>query len=156
MTLKVYFGCSMRGGYPNVSFEDLAEIARVIEDLGFYLESHHQTDKKYISHEEHVHNKKHETIIHDRDYDWMKEADIGIFEISNHSLGTGAEISDMIHMGKPVLCLYKHGLKDKVSRYVMGKHGSHHVSTKFEVYEYQTIGDAKYGIKKFVNNLNNH
>ena len=65
----------MRGGYPNVSFEDLAEIARVIEESGLHLESHHQTSKKYISHEENIHNKKHETIIHDRDYEWMKEAE---------------------------------------------------------------------------------
>ena len=146
----------MRGGYPNVSFEDLAEIAREIESLGFHLESHHQTDKNYISKDEKHHEKSYETKIHDKDYKWLTESEVGIFEISNHSLGTGAEISDMIHLKKPVLCLYKHGIRDKVSRYILGKHKSEFVTTPFEVYEYQTLGDAKYAIKKFINDLRNN
>lgn len=149
MTLKVYFGCSMRGGYPNVSLLELSKIPLAIEALGHKLESHHQTDKDYIEHDA----RRHENIIHDRDFEWLKKADLGIFEISNPSLGTGAEISDMVHLGKPVLCLYKRGLKDKISKYVLGKHGSKHITTKFESYEYDTLGDAKYAIKKFIDSL---
>lgn len=149
MTLNVYYGCSMRGGYPNVCFDDLAEIARVIEKLGFHLESRHQTSVDYIEHDK----RRHDNIIHDKDYTWLKEADFGVFEISNPSLGTGAEISDMIHMGKPVLCLYRREFKDKVSKYITGKHGSHHVLTKMECYEYHSIGEAMFAIKKFASEI---
>ena len=98
---KVYFGCSMRGGYPNVSLYELSRIVEAIEDLGHVLASKHQTNKKISS------DKNKETLIHDRDYEWMRQSDVGVFEISNPSLGTGAEISDMANMRKPVLCLYK-------------------------------------------------
>jgi hypothetical protein len=61
----------------------------------------------------------------------------------------GAEISDMVSLKKPVLCLYKKGVK-KISRYITGKVGSKYLHTPYEVYEYQTLGEAKYAIKSFI------
>jgi len=39
-------------------------------------------------------------FIHDRDFQWLLESDVGVFEISNPSLGVGSEISDMIYARK--------------------------------------------------------
>ncbi len=144
--LKIYFGSSIRGGHPHVTKEELAHIVHEIKDLGYELMSEHSTKKGIVDEEK----KKEDTFIHDRDYEWMKKADLGIFEISNPSLGTGAEISDMIRLRKPVLCLYKRGLDNGVSAYVLGKQGSKFVDTVFVCYEYHSLGEAKYAIKNFV------
>lgn len=82
---KIFFGCSMRGGYANASREELVKLRNSIEELGLELVSRHQL-KEGIFEEE---NKLASEEIHDRDYNWLREADAGIFEISNPSLGTG-------------------------------------------------------------------
>ena len=75
---------------------------------------------------------------------------IGIFEISNPSLGVGGEISDMIHLGRPVLRLLRKGLEKSVSAYTQGKQGSNYVTTPFECYAYKSAEDAKEKIKSFI------
>ena len=80
----------------------------------------------------------------------MLEADVGIFEISNPSLGVGGEISDMIHLKRPVLCLFKKGLEKEVSAYTQGKQGSRYVSTHFECYAYESPEDAREKIDRFI------
>jgi len=144
--VKIFFGCSMRGGHDEVSKKELVKFPDIIEELGFELASKHQTQPGIIKRE----NKLTKTAIHDRDYNWLIESDIGIFEISNPSLGVGGEISDMIHLSKPVLCLFKKGLKDKVSAYIQGKKSSQHVKVSFECYSYENLEDAKNKIKQFV------
>jgi len=144
--IKIFFGCSMRGGYETVSREELAKFPEIIEKLGYELASKHQTKESIIQEED----KLTTTDIHDRDYEWIMNSDVGIFEITNGSVGTGEEISDMIHLGKPVLCLYKKALKNKVSAYGRGKHGSKYVKTPFECYDYQTLEDAKDKIQQFL------
>ena len=143
--VKIFFGCSMRGGYSNVSVEELAKIPDIIEELGHELASRHQT-KPGIIKEEH---KRKPPFIHDRDYGWEMESHIGIFEVSNPSLGAGGEISDMVHMGKPVLCLFKKGLEETVSNYIQGKQGSYFVKTPFECHAYETLGELKEKIREF-------
>lgn len=144
--VKVYFGCAIRGGTPNVTREEIAHIAHEIKDLGHSLMSEHAVSKGVIDSEK----TKKNIFIHDRDYAWMKKADVGIFEISNPSLGVGAEISDMIKLKKPVLCLYKRGLDNNVSAYIIGKQGSKFVKTPFICHEYHSLGEAKYYVKRFV------
>ncbi len=139
--VKIYFGCSIRGGHSNVSIEELAYIVHEIKALGYTLMSELSENGNFIVDKD--------AEVHDLDYGWMKDADAGIFEISNPSLGVGAEVSDMVTLKKPVLCLYKKGVK-KISRYIIGKMNSKYVKSPVEVYEYQTLGEAKYAIKKFM------
>ncbi|MFA4855090.1 MAG: nucleoside 2-deoxyribosyltransferase [archaeon] len=143
--LKIFFGCSMRGGYANASREELIQIQGAIKELGFRLATEHQT-KEGIFEEE---SRLNDAQIHDRDFKWLQESDIGIFEISNPSLGVGGEITDIVHLGKPVLCLFKKHLGKAVSAYIKGKQGSKFVKTPFECRPYQTIGEAKEIIRKF-------
>ena len=144
--VKIFFGCSMRGGYANLSQEKLSKFPNIIEELGHELSSRHQTQPGIVQEE----NKLTKTAIHDRDYKWIIESDMGVFEISNASLGVGGEISDMIHLGKPILCLFKKGLGDKVSAYIQGKMGSCYVKGVLECHSYETLDEAKEIIKKFV------
>jgi len=142
---EFFFGCSMRGGYGEVSKDQLAQIPDIIEELGHQLASRHQTRDWETSE-----IPLSPTQIHDRDYAWLIGSEAGVFEISNPSLGVGGEISDLIHLGKPVLCLLKKGLEDKVSAYTRGKQGSQHVKTLFEVHTYETTADMAIIIKNFL------
>ena len=142
---KVFFGCSMRGGYANAGREELLKLRDIIEQLGHELISNHQLREKIIRKEIKLATEE----IHDRDFEWLKDADVGIFEISNPSLGVGSEISDMVHLGKPILCLFKKKLGDSVSAYIRGKQGSKFVKTAFEHHGYGTLAEAKDFIKAF-------
>ena len=127
---------------------ELAKIPKIIETLGCKLVSKHQT-QDWIKSEAKLTN----TEIHDRDYDWEIESDCGIFEISNPSLGVGAEISDMITFKKPILCLFKKGLEKEVSAYIQGKKGSKYIKSIFECNSYESLEDLKNIIQKFVNSI---
>jgi hypothetical protein len=142
----VYFGCSMLGGYAAVSREEVARLQQRIAELGYRLASHHQTQPGVLEREA----KLEPSLIHDRDYRWLLDSDVGIFEISNPSLGAGSEISDMIYAGKPVLMLFKHGLEDKISSYIRGKVGSRYVSCPIECGAYRDLDDAADRIRVFI------
>jgi len=146
MRLKIYFGCAMLGGYPNIPIEDLSQFPQLIRSLGCELASDHQTRRGVVEAE----NKLQPVYIHDRDYSWLLESDAGIFEISNPSLGVGSEISDMIHVGKPVLLLYRQELEDKVSMYIRGKYGSKYVNSPVVCRPYKDMQAAKEHISEFL------
>jgi hypothetical protein len=78
------------------------------------------------------------------------ESDLGIFEISNPSLGVGGEISDMIHMGKPVLLLFSKSSEEKVSAYIRGKCGSSFVNSPLDCVAYQDLEQARESIRRFI------
>lgn len=138
----------MRGGFNLVSQEDLRRIQMSVKDLGHQLVTEHQTSPTFEADESLYTN----TQIHDRDYGYLLKAKLGIFEISNPSLGVGGEISDMIHLGKPVLCLLKKGLEGSVSAYTQGKQGSKYITTPVECYPYESVEDAKNKMRQFIGN----
>ncbi len=109
----------MRGGYSRVTQAELRKIPDIIEELGFELISRHQTQEDFIRSE----SRLTERQIHDRDYRWLVDADSVIAEITNPSLGVGAEIADAIHLEIPVLAVYKREYDDQISAYIRGKAG---------------------------------
>jgi len=144
--IVVYFGCSMLGGYTLVSREDIAGFPKLIQSLGYRLASDHQLQPGVLEREA----KLEPAFIHDRDYQWLLDSHVGVFEISNPSLGVGSEISDMIYAGKPILMLFKHGLEDKISAYLRGKAGSKYVTCRVECHPYLDLEDAGAKITKFI------
>lgn len=142
---KVFFGCAMRAGYANASRQTLLGVRNAIEELGHELASKHQLEQGIVE-REHLKSPK---FVHDRDYKWLEEADLGVFEISNPSTGAGAEISDLIHLGKPVLCLFSKEVEEMASYYIRGKKGSEFVKTAFECQGYSTKEEAKQLIREF-------
>jgi hypothetical protein len=142
----VYFGCSMLGGYALVPREEIAGFPKLIRKLGYLLASDHQLQPGVLEREA----KLEPIFIHDRDYQWLLDSDVGVFEISNPSLGVGSEVSDMISARKPVLMLFKHGFEDKISSYLRGKAGSRYVSSPIECQAYRNLNDAGDRIKAFI------
>lgn len=119
MTRKAFFSCSMRGGFGRLAQEELRKIPDIIEELGMVVISKHQTNGNFMENE----SRLTEEAIHDRDYRWLTEADLVIAEITNPSLGVGAEIADAVHLGIPVLCVYKRECEQQISAYIRGKAG---------------------------------
>ena len=109
----------MSGGYGRLAQAELRKIPNLIEALGMVVISKHQTDENFVKNE----SKLTEKMIHDRDYHWLQEADLVIAEITNPSLGVGAEIADAVHLGIPVLCVYKREYEHQTSSYIRGKAG---------------------------------
>ena len=149
--IVVFFGCSMRGGHGAVSLEELAKLPDLIEGLGYKLASRHQTTQGVIAEE----NKIPATSVHNRDYRWLQEAHLGVFEISNPSLGVGAEIADMLHEGRAVLCLFQ-GDENSISAYIRGKQGSRIVGAPLECHRYGTLKEAEDIISRFVESHMQH
>jgi len=144
--IVVYFGCSMLGGYALVSREDIAGFPKLIQKLGYRLASDHQLQPGVLEREA----KLEPAFIHDRDFQWLLDSDVGVFEISNPSLGVGSEISDMIYAEKPILMLFKHGLEEKISSYLRGKAGSKYVTCRVECHPYRDLEDAGAKISEFI------
>lgn len=142
---KVFFACSMRGGFGDVTQEDLRKIPDIIESLGYELMSKHQVSATFDQDEAPL----TEIEIHDRDYRWVLGCDYMIAEISNPSLGVGGEVSDACHLGKPVLCVYHDSVKDKVSAYIRGKSGSEY-TPQLRSTSYRDMDDLKAKIDSFL------
>ena len=147
--IVVYFGCSMHGGYALVSSEDIAGFPKLIRNLGYRLASDHQLQPGVLEREA----KLKPVFIHDRDYQWLLDSDVGVFEVSNPSLGVGSEISDMIYAGKPILMLFKQGLEERISAYLRGKAGSKYVACPVECHPYKDLDDARSRIKLFIDSV---
>ena len=143
---KVFFGCSMRWWYQNVSIDELAKIPNIIEWLWFQIASRHQTQNDWKEKEWSMENLS----IHDRDYQRLQESDFWIFEISNPSLWVWWEISDMLNLWKPVLCLFKSWLEEVVSAYILWKKWSDFIRWKLEFRSYKDLNDTKNIISEFV------
>jgi 2'-deoxynucleoside 5'-phosphate N-hydrolase len=101
--MKIYFAGSIRGGRDHKALyleiiNQLAEYGKVLTehigyaDLDEFGESATTDDK----------------TIHDRDLDWVREADVLVAEVTQTSLGVGYEIAKAEEWDKPILVLY-HG-----------------------------------------------
>lgn len=116
---RVFFSCSMRGGFSKLAQAELRQIPDLIESMGPELLSRHQTQDDFMESE----SRLSERQIHDRDYQWLQKADLVIAEITNPSLGVGAEIADAVRLGIPVLAVYKREYEHEISAYIRGKPG---------------------------------
>ena len=114
--MKVYFACSMRGGYQNTGLVNLKKLTDILQEAGFDVLTTHTTEDGSIEKEKSLDT----THIYERDYRWIKECDFMVAEISNPSLGVGSEISDAITLKKPVITMFSID-ELKVSAYILGK-----------------------------------
>jgi 2'-deoxynucleoside 5'-phosphate N-hydrolase len=145
--VKVFFGCSMRGGFSSLSQDELRKIPELIETLGHKLMSKHQTSATFEKDESILTNKQ----IHDQDYMWLLGCDCLIAEITNPSLGVGGEISDAAALKKPVLCIYQKEMEKKLSAYTLGKNDSEYFPTII-CKGYSNLEELKTIIPEFINN----
>jgi nucleoside 2-deoxyribosyltransferase len=136
----------MRGGHNQVDEKDLKKIPELIESLGCVLISKHQTAKDAIRQED----QNDPAYIFERNLNWIKECDVVIAEISNASLGVGAEIAYSAMFSKPVLCVYKDTISEKeISALIRGMDSSP-LSKTVSCKKYSGLEELKVLIKEFV------
>jgi CheY-like chemotaxis protein len=101
--MKVYFGGAIAGGRQN------AAIYRVIVD---HLESTgHDVLTKHVARADVLTWEQARTPqeVYERDMAWLRQCDVVVAEVTSPSLGVGYEIAEALHLGKPVLCIYRDG-----------------------------------------------
>lgn len=145
---KIYFACSMRGGFSNLPQEELGKIPDIIESLGHTLMTKHNVSPTFEDDEKDQTDKD----IHDQDYTWLLECEALVAEISNPSLGVGGEISDAVHLGKPILLIHQKGLENPVSAYTRGKADSIYCKNVF-FREYSEVSEIADIVNEFISKI---
>jgi hypothetical protein len=128
--MKIYFAGSIRGGRDDQQL--YAEIIKTLSSYGKVL-TEHVGDKKVTAWGEDGPTEKY---IHDRDINWLKEADVVVAEVSTASLGVGYEVAKAEEWGKKILCLYRETEGKRLSAMITG-------SGTLETKTYETLDDLK-------------
>jgi 2'-deoxynucleoside 5'-phosphate N-hydrolase len=114
--MKIYFSGAISGGRDDVTiYQHL--VARM-QIQGHEVLSAHVADPAVLEREKKVPAR----VVFDRDVAWIDECDVMVAEVSTPSLGVGYEYGYAVQRGKPVLCLYRHGLR--MSKMILGNPAS--------------------------------
>jgi len=110
--MKIYFAGSIVGGRENAQI-----YSRIVEYL---LAKGHEVPSAHVARPDVLDWEKKNplSLIYKRDIAWVRESDALIAEVSTPSIGVGYEIATALHLGKPVLCLYRQG--STVSKMILG------------------------------------
>ena len=138
--MKIYFAGSIRGGRGDSSL--YLKIIEYLKNFGEVL-TEHVGDNLITSRGE---NTLDDTAIHDRDMDWLIEANIIIAEVTNPSLGVGYEIGRAIQYNKKIMCLYRELENTKLSAMISG-------SDKVINIKYNNLEDLKLLIDKHIKKI---
>lgn len=123
--MKIYFSGSIRGGRNDA--ELYGELIWELKKYGNVLTEHVGSP----SPEEDLSDRQ----IHDRDIQWLREADVVLAEVTTPSLGVGYEIAKAISFDKPIYCLYRDQAETSVSAMIKG-------SPEVTCYSYSEASDA--------------
>ena len=138
--MKIYFAGSIRGGRGDSSL--YLKIIEYLKNFGEVL-TEHVGDNLITSSGE---NTLDDTAIHDRDMDWLIEANIIIAEVTNPSLGVGYEIGRAIQYNKKIMCLYREFENTRLSAMISG-------SDKVINIKYNNLEDLKLLIDKHIKKI---
>ena len=87
-----------------------------------------------------------EAQVHDRDLDWLRQADVLVAEVTTPSLGVGYEIALAESWGKPILCLFRPDSGRRLSAMIAGAPG-------VRVEEYAEVEEAEAVVADFMRTL---
>ena len=133
---KIYFAGSISGGRSDVAL--YKELIDYLKNYGIVLTEFIGSENLQELGEKNISDKE----IHDRDLNWLIEADVLVAEVSVPSLGVGYEIGRAVEFGKKILCLYRKHKHKRLSAMIAGNKA---ITTA----QYQTIDDAKSVINKY-------
>jgi len=98
--MKIYFAGAIRGGRRDADL--YRRLIDFLECFGTVLTGH-------VGREELLAREREmsEREIYERDYAWLKAADLVVAEVTTPSLGVGYEIAQAVALGKKVYCLFR-------------------------------------------------
>ncbi|MBL7021729.1 nucleoside 2-deoxyribosyltransferase [Patescibacteria group bacterium] len=112
--MKIYFAGAIRGGRNDVDL--YIKLINYLKKYGGVL-TEHIGERNLTQKGE---KDKTEEFIHNRDMNWLLEADVMVAEVTTPSLGVGYEIGRAVMDKKKVLCLYREQKGTRLSAMVRG------------------------------------
>lgn len=110
---KIYFGGSISGGRGDQAI--YGQIIALLKQHGNVL-TEHFGDASLTAAGETLADRD----IHDRDLNWLQEADVLVAEVTTPSLGVGYEIGRAVEWGKRIICLYRPSPGRRLSGMIAG------------------------------------
>ncbi|RLD64868.1 MAG: nucleoside 2-deoxyribosyltransferase [Bacteroidetes bacterium] len=138
--MKIYFAGSISGGRADVDF--YKELIEYLKDFGQVLTEFIGNDALLATGEAGISDKQ----IHDRDLEWLMEADVLVAEVSTPSFGVGYEIGRSVENNKNILCLHKEKEGKRLSAMIAG-------CDSIKTEKYKKLEDAKAIINRFFKSL---
>ncbi len=103
--MKIYFSGSISGGREHAAIYQ--QLVAQLQTLGHEVLSAHVADPDVLEREKDTTPR----LVFERDVAWVHHCDVMIAEVSTPSLGVGYEYGLAVQLGKPVLCVYRSGLR---------------------------------------------
>lgn len=139
--MKIYFACSMVGGRQD---EDVyRQIAQVLLDDGHSVPTAANAGVPGYGGLE---PDMDPAAVYNRDTDWIDDSDTLVAEVSTPSHGVGYEIGYALEHRKPVLCIFRRGVR--VSKMITGNN-----TPGLQVAEYGDAAEAIEIVRNFLANL---
>ncbi|HOI49916.1 MAG TPA: nucleoside 2-deoxyribosyltransferase [Prolixibacteraceae bacterium] len=135
--MKIYFSGSIRGGREDA--EIYVRLIAYLKQYGSVLTEHVGNSQLTPGGEDRFSKR----AIHDRDLDWLLEADAVVAEATVPSLGVGYEIGRAVENGVPVLCLFRPSSGRQLSAMIAG-------SPNVSCVDYSTEEEACQAITRFL------
>jgi nucleoside 2-deoxyribosyltransferase len=111
--MTIYFAGSISGGRGDQAI--YAQIIELLRSHGTVLTEHFGDANLTAAGESLA-----DAAIHDRDIDWLRQADVLVAEVTTPSLGVGYEIGRAMEWGKRIVCLYRPAEGRRLSGMIAG------------------------------------
>ncbi|XP_078098855.1 5-hydroxymethyl-dUMP N-hydrolase [Sander vitreus] len=144
--MKVYFCGSIRGGRDDVHV--YRRIVQKLQSYGSVLTEHVSCSELTDRGEDAEEARGGDRAIHDRDVDWLHQADVIVAEVTQPSLGVGYELGRAVDMKKNILCLFRPWSGRRLSAMIRGAEDGE----MFTVKDY-TEEEVEKVLEEFFNNL---
>jgi hypothetical protein len=131
--MKIYFGGSISGGRGDQ--QTYGQIIELLKQHGTVLTEHFGSASLTSSGEALA-----DRDIHDRDLNWLQDADVLVAEVTTPSLGVGYEIGRAVEWGKWIICLYRPSPGRRLSGMIAGCAG-------IKVIEYSDVAQLEPSLK---------
>ena len=138
--MKIYFSGSISGGREHEAI--YRHLVARLQAQGHDVLSAHVADP--IALEREKDRSPHE--VFERDVKWVEECEAMIAEVSTPSLGVGYEYGLAVQLGKPVLCVYRSGLR--MSKMITGN-----PAPNLTVIVYSTLTELDEQVDAFITHL---
>merc|ERR1712042_77715 len=132
LRMKIYFCGSIRGGQQDLGI--YAAMIKALRKWGTVL-----TEDVGQQHSPETDASISDKWIHDRDVEWLHEADVVVAEVTQPSLGVGYEIGMARSLGKPITCLFRPSSGRRLSAMIRGAADA----DKFAVVDYDENSNEK-------------
>ncbi|KAK2824745.1 hypothetical protein Q5P01_021920 [Channa striata] len=142
--MKIYFCGSIRGGRDDVHL--YRRIVDKLRDYGTVLTEHVSSSELTDRGEDA--KAAGDKLIHDRDMDWLRQAEVVVAEVTQPSLGVGYELGRAVDMKKKILCLFRLSSGRTLSAMIRGAEDS----DLFLVRDYRE-DEAENVLEQFFTNL---